>query len=199
MGKTTAANGFRRLGLSVHDSDARVHDLFDHDADTIAAVGEAFGAVRDGRVDRAALARVVFENEDALARLEAIIHPRVHEAHRRFIAGVARHGRSVVVLDIPLLFETDSERLCDAVAVVSAPDRVQRRRVLKRPGMTEARLKTILARQMPDREKRARADYVIPTGLGRDLSFQVVREIADDIRHFPGRVWSPGYGRVKQG
>ena len=195
MGKTTAANGFRRLGLPVHDADARVHDLFERDGAMIAAIGRAFGAVLNGRVDRKLLGRMVFEDPEALARLEAIVHPRVREAHRRFLARVARGGGTAAVLDIPLLFETGGENLCDGIAVVSAPGRVQRLRVLKRPGMTASRLESILARQLPDTEKRARADYVIPTGLGRDLSFQVVREIAADIRNLRGRAWSPGYGR----
>jgi dephospho-CoA kinase len=167
MGKSTAARQLRRLGMLVHDADAVVHDLLSRGGVAVPAIAAAFpGAVKDGAVDRAALGARVFHDTDALRRLEAIIHPLVRRAEQRFLARARRQRRRLVVLDIPLLFETGGQRRCDAVAVVSAPPFVQARRVLARPGMTMARLEAIRRKQMPDREKRRRADVIIPTGCG---------------------------------
>jgi len=178
MGKSAAARAFRRLGVPVHDADKAVHALLAKDGEAVAAVAEAFpGVVRDGAVDRQALARRVFDDDDALARLEALLHPLVRRSEQRFLKAARAHGRRVVVLDIPLLFETGGEDRCDAVVVVSAPAFVQAQRVLKRTGMTRERLGSILARQMPDAEKRRRADFIIPTGLGLDFSLRAVRKI----------------------
>ena len=178
MGKSAAARAFRRLGVPVHDADKAVHALLAEGGEAVAAVAEAFpGVVRDGAVDRQALARRVFDDDDALARLEDLLHPLVRRSEQRFLKAARAHGRRVVVLDIPLLFETGGEDRCDAVVVVSAPAFVQAQRVLKRPGMTRKRLESILARQMPDAEKRRRADFIVPTGLGLDFSLRVVREI----------------------
>jgi dephospho-CoA kinase len=169
MGKTTAAGMLRQDRLPVHDADAAVHRLLARGGAGVAAVEAAFPGVRraDGAIDRPALAARVFGNREALRRLEAILHPLARAEMLRFLKRMRRQRRPVVVLDVPLLFETGGERWCDAVAVVSASPLIQRQRVMRRPGMTEARFRAILARQMPDREKRRRADYVIPTGLGR--------------------------------
>ncbi len=178
MGKSAAARAFRRLGVPIHDADKAVHALLAEGGQAVTAIGEAFpGVVRDGAVDRQALARRVFDDDEALARLEALLHPLVRRAEQQFLKAARAHGRPLVVLDIPLLFETGGENRCDAVAVVSAPAFVQAQRVLKRPGMTRERLQSILARQMPDAEKRRRADFVIPTGLGLDFSLRAIREI----------------------
>lgn len=167
MGKSTAARMLRRLCVPVHDADATVHRLLGKGGKAVAAVEAAFpGVVRDGAVDRAELGRQVFGDAAALRRLEAILHPLVRAAERDFLERHARRGTSLVVLDIPLLFETGGEDRCDRVAVVSAPAFLQVRRVLRRPGMTMARFKAIRAQQMPDADKRRRADFVIPTGLG---------------------------------
>jgi dephospho-CoA kinase len=192
MGKTTAARMLRRMGVPVHDADAQVHRLYAGDRDAIAAIASAFpGSVRDGRVDRAALGRQVIGRPEALRRLEAIVHPRVTAARRRFLAGAGRRRVPLVVLDVPLLFETGGDRAVDATVVVSAPARVQRARVLSRPGMTAEKLDGILARQMPDREKRRRADVVVPTGLGRAVTLRRLRAAVRSLKSRRGRCWPP--------
>lgn len=167
MGKSTAAQQLRRLGFAVHDADATVHGLLGRGGGAVSAIAAAFpGVVRDGAVERRVLGAQVFDDPAALRRLESILHPLVRQAERRFLARARRQRRRLVVLDIPLLFETGGETRCDAVAVVSAPAFVQARRVLGRPGMTDDRLAAIRRTQMPDRDKRRRADVVIPTGRG---------------------------------
>lgn len=168
MGKSTAARVFARLHIPVHDADAAVHALYAKGGAAVPAIAALVPeAVRDGRVDRAALGRAAFADPALLRRLEAAIHPLVRRAERRFLARCRRERARAAVLDIPLLFETGAQRRVDAVIVVSAPLLVQRARVLRRPGMTEKKLAAIMARQMPDAEKRRRADVVIPTGLSR--------------------------------
>jgi dephospho-CoA kinase len=168
MGKSTAASMLRRLGLPVHDADAAVHRLTARGGAAVAPVAEAFpGVERDGRIDRGLLGARVLGDPAALKRLEAILHPLVRAEARAFLARQARLRRPLAVLDIPLLFETGGERLCDAVIVVTAPSFVQRARVLRRPGMTEDKMRAILAQQMPDVEKRRRADFVVQTGLNK--------------------------------
>lgn len=167
MGKSTAARMLRRLGVPVHDADATVHALLAKGGRAVAAVEAAFpGVVRDGAVDRGELGRRVFGDAAALKRLETILHPLVRQAEKQFLARHRQRRTPLVVLDIPLLFETGGEKRCDKVAVVSAPALVQEQRVMKRPGMTRERLAAILKKQMPDVEKRRRADFVVPTGLG---------------------------------
>lgn len=183
MGKTTAARMLRRMGVPVHDSDRAVRALLEGDGEVISAVAASFPeAVRDGIVDRAALGRKVFADAHALGRLEAILHPRVRARSDAFLSRAALAGAWVAVLDVPLLLETGGDRRCDLVAVVSAPLFVQRQRVLSRPGMTAELLDAILDRQMPDREKRRRADIVIPTGLGRAVTWRALRRMVDSAR-----------------
>jgi dephospho-CoA kinase len=163
MGKSTVADMFRRAGVPVFDADAVVRRLQAEDPDVIAAIGERFaGTVADRRLDRDALAARVLGRPHELAALEAIMHPAVHAERARFL--LDNHDRPALLFDIPLLFETDGEVAFDKVIVVSAPPEVQRERVLARPGMTAAKLQSILDRQMPDAEKRARADFVVDTG-----------------------------------
>lgn len=167
MGKSTAARQLRRLGFPVHDADAVVHRLLARGGVAVTAIAAAFpGVVRDGAVDRRALGARVFGDPVSLRRLEAILHPLVRQAEHAFLARARRQRRRLVVLDIPLLFETGGQARCDAVAVVSAPPFVQARRVLARPGMTAERLEAIRRSQMADVDKRRRADVIIPTGLG---------------------------------
>jgi dephospho-CoA kinase len=184
MGKSTAARAFRRLGVPVFDADAAVHALQARGGRAVRPIGAAFpGTVRHGAVDREALRRAVLGDPVALKRLEAIVHPLVRAEQARFLARWRGRGARLVVLDIPLLFETRRPaREFDAVLVVSAPARVQRARVLARPGMTESRLAAILARQMPDAEKRRRADHVIPTGLSRHHAQARVRRLVEFAR-----------------
>ncbi|TSD88994.1 dephospho-CoA kinase [Mycobacterium sp. KBS0706] len=192
MGKSTAAAMFRHDGIAVHDADAAVHDLLRRGGAAVPAVAQAFPeAVRDGAVDRKALGALVFGKPEALRRLEAILHPLVRRRMRRFLQQAGRRGDRLVVLDIPLLFETGGERFCDAVAVVSAPRLLQRQRVLARPGMTREKFAAILAAQMPDREKRRRADQVVPTGLGRRPTRLALRALRRRVLARPGRRWRP--------
>ncbi|MDJ0950035.1 MAG: dephospho-CoA kinase [Alphaproteobacteria bacterium] len=168
MGKSTAAELFRRLGVPVYDADAEIHRLLAPGGRAVPLVGKAFpGVVHAGQVDRDALGKRVFADSKALAKLEAILHPMARTAQQRFLAMARRRHAPVVVLDIPLLFETGGEANCDAVVVVTAPRFLQDLRVLRRPGMTPEKLAGIRARQMPDGEKRRRADFVVHTGDGR--------------------------------
>jgi dephospho-CoA kinase len=191
MGKSTASRAFRSLGVPVFDADAAVHRLLAPAGGAVAAIREAFPdcRIRDGGADRQALGGRVFDDPAALALLEAILHPMVQIAQRRFLARCAGARRPLVVLDVPLLYETGGERRVDAVAVVSAPPFAQAQRLRRRPGMSPARLAAIRARQMPDAEKRRRADFVIPTGLERRRSLVAVAQIVDRVRHRPGAAW----------
>jgi len=183
MGKSTAVHMLKRLRVPVHDADAEVHRLLGPGGRAVADVGVAFPEARQGdRIDRRALGRRVFNDRAALKRLEAILHPQVRASERRFLAACGRRREPVAVLDIPLLFETKGERRCDGVIVVSAPAWLQRARVLARPGMSEARLAAILDQQMPDAEKRRRARWVVPTGLGKTLTLRRLRGILREVR-----------------
>ena len=175
MGKSTVARMFERAGVPVFDADAVVRDLQANDPDLIAAIGRRFpGTVENGVLDREGLSRAVLGAADELEALEAIVHPAVQDAREHFVE--ANRDASALLFDIPLLFETGGEGAFDKVIVVSAPADVQRERVLARLGMTAAKLDAILARQMPDEEKRSRADFVVDTGV--DLS-TTERQVGD--------------------
>lgn len=183
MGKSNAARMFRRLGVPVFDADATVHGLQARGGRAVPPIAAAFpGAVRDGRVDREALRRAVLGHPEALKRLERIVHPLVRAEERRFLARARRAGQRMVVLDIPLLFETGGEARVDRIIVVSAPAAIQRARVLGRGGMTEARFAAILARQVPDADKRRRADVVLRTGLSRHHTQRAIRRLVQQLR-----------------
>jgi len=183
MGKTVAADMFRRLGVPVHDADAAVHRLLGPGGAAVGAVGAAFpGVLRDGAIDRRELGRRVFGDAAALRRLEGLLHPAVRRDQAAFLRIQARRRRGLVVLDVPLLFETGTDAACDAVAVVAAPRFVQEARVLARPGMTRERLAAIRGQQMADAEKRRRADFVIPSGLGRRETLRAVRRVITRAR-----------------
>jgi dephospho-CoA kinase len=176
MGKSTTAAMFAAEGVPVHDADAAVHRLYEGDA--VPLIAAAFpGAIQGGKVDRTELGKCVLGDDAAMRKLEQIVHPLVRTAEEHFLAEAARNGATVAVLDIPLLFETAAQSRCDAVVVVSAPAEVQRARALARPGMTEQKFQAILAKQMPDADKRARADFVVDTGQGFDHARGQVREI----------------------
>ena len=190
MGKTVAAGMFRRFGIPVHDADAAVHRLLGRKGGAVAAVAAAFPGVLAGdAIDRAALGRRVFDDPAALGRLEGLLHPAVRRDQAAFLGRQARRGCKLAVLDVPLLFETGADAGCDAVAVVSAPPFVQEARVLARPGMTRRRLAAIRAHQMPDAEKRRRADFVIPSGLGRRQTLRAVAGIVADMQTRRPRRW----------
>jgi len=176
MGKSTTAAMFRAEGIEVHDSDAVVHALYTGGA--AAVIEAAFpGTVHDGVVDRGLLGAKVLDDPAALARLEAIVHPLVAESRAAFLTEAAKKGEQIVVLDIPLLFETGLDRDVDAVVLVTAPETVQRERVSRRPGMTPEHLAVILERQMKDAEKRARAHFIIDTSGDLAATARQVRGI----------------------
>jgi dephospho-CoA kinase len=186
MGKTTTAGFFAEAGVPVHDADAVVHQLYEGEA--APAIEAAFpGTTVAGKVDRAKLAARVLDHPQALARLEAIVHPLVRAAEERFLAEARARGARVAVLDIPLLLETAGDQRVDAVVVVSAPPDTQRRRVLERPGMTPDKLDALLARQMADREKRRHADFVVDTSRGFEAARAQVKEILRAIATMPKR------------
>lgn len=183
MGKSTTAAMFAAQGVPVYDADAEVHALYAKGGAAVGPVGEAFpGVVVDGAIDRPLLSRKVVGKPDEMKRLEAIVHPLVGMSRVDFFERAAAAKADIVILDIPLLFETGGEKRMDAVVVVSAPADVQRQRVLARPDMDEAKLDAILARQMADAEKRARAHFVIDTGQGLDHAREQVREVLRVLR-----------------
>ena len=176
MGKSTAAKFFAECGVPVHDSDAVVHALYEGEA--VPLIETAFpGATGAGKVDRSKLGAMVVNDRAALARLEAIIHPLVTASRDKFLAQAQAQGASVVVVDVPLLFETEAQSQCDAVVVVSVPAEHQRRRALDRPGMTEEKFAALLAKQLPDAEKRRRADFVVDSSQGFDNTRAQIRDI----------------------
>jgi dephospho-CoA kinase len=176
MGKSTTAKFFAEEGVPVHDADAAVHRLYDGEA--TAAIEAAFpGTTGNGKVDREKLGKRVLGDALAIKRLEAIVHPLVRQAEEHFLAEAEGKGAAVAVLDIPLLYETGGDQRCDAVVVVSASADQQRLRAFERPGMTEQKLAAILAKQTPDTEKRARADFVVDTSQGYEAARAQVRDI----------------------
>lgn len=194
MGKSETAKMFARHGVPVCDSDATVHALYDKGGAAVEAVGAAFpGVVVDGRVDREKLSREVVGKPEALRKLEMIVHPLVAEAQRAALEAAAASGARMVVLDIPLLFETGGRARVDVVVVVSAPGDVQRQRVLARPGMTPEKLEAILLKQMPDADKRARADFVVDTSLGLAHAEAQVVAIIDALKHREGKIWTSNH------
>ncbi|HUE19697.1 MAG TPA: dephospho-CoA kinase [Stellaceae bacterium] len=183
MGKSTAALLLRRMGVPVFDADAAVHRLLGPGGAAVALVAKAFAGVKKGdAIDRIALGKRVFADGEAMTRLEAILHPRVRALERRFLRQARSRGAKLVVLDIPLLYETHGENRCDAVLVVWAPPSVQRDRVLRRPGMDGKRLKSILAKQLPSSMKRRRADFAVPSGLGLGVTWRGLRRALDHLR-----------------
>jgi dephospho-CoA kinase len=183
MGKSTAAAVFRREGVPVFDADAEVHRLQAPGGRALPAIAAAFpGTVRDNRLDRAALRAAVLGKPEALKRLEGILHPMVRRAEQAFLARARRAGRRMVVLDIPLLFETGGRRHVDLTVVVSAPRPVQTHRVRLRRRMSAADVAAVIARQMPDAEKRRRADVVVRTGLSRHHAIRRLRRLIRELR-----------------
>ena len=192
MGKTTAAENFRRQGVPVHDADRTVHELLAKNGEAVELIEKQFpGSEKKGAIDREKIAGEVFNDPEALARIESILHPMVRSQERSFLEIAARKGHRLAVLDVPLLFETGGETRCDAVVVVSAPGFLQELRVLSRPGMTRERLVSILARQISDAEKKQRADFVVLTGLGRDFGLLQILNIVRITRNWRGGHWPP--------
>jgi len=183
MGKSETAKMFARLGVPVYDADAAVHAVYAQGGSAVEPVRAVFpAAIVDGAVDRAKLSALVLDDAAALKTLERIVHPLVGQVQQAFLAEAHAAGAAMVVLDIPLLYETGGEGCVDAVVVVSAPADIQRARVLERPGMTAEKFDHILAKQVPDAEKRRRADFVIDTGHSLDHAFEQVARITEDLK-----------------
>lgn len=176
MGKTTVAGQFETCGVPVCNSDTLVHSLLGENGEAVKAVGTLFPSARKGsHIDRKILGQEVFNNNIRMKQLEAILHPLVRQHEEKFIRQARIHGKKLVVLDIPLLFETHRQTRCDYTVVVTAPRFLQKQRALTRPHMTEERFKTILDLQMKNSEKLKRADFVIYTGLGKHMSLNMVK------------------------
>lgn len=183
MGKSTAAAMLRRMRIPVHDADATVHKLMAQGGAAVAAVAKEFPeALRGGAIDRRVLGRRVFGDRLALKRLEAILHPLVRRDQTRFLRRHRAARTPLVVLDIPLLYESGGARRVDAVLTMTAPPYLQRRRVLSRPGMTEAQFAGILAAQVPDSLRRREADFVVPSSLGKGFTYRQLRRIVEKLR-----------------
>jgi dephospho-CoA kinase len=183
MGKSETAKMFAKLGVPVYDSDAAVHKLYEPGGAAVPEIEKAFpGTVHAGAVDRAALSRTLAADPDGFKRLEAIVHPLVAREQVKFREQALKDGADMIVLDIPLLFETGGHARMDAVVVISAPHHIQRERVLARPGMSADKLDQILSRQTPDAEKRAKAHFVVETDQGLDHAFAQVKQIVATLK-----------------
>jgi dephospho-CoA kinase len=190
MGKTTASDNFSKIGIPVHDADQAVHEMMSEGGEAVVIMSEMFPAsIRDGSIDRKVIAEEVFSNGKALNKIEKTLHPLVRLREKKFLGDCARQGKKVVILDVPLLFETGGEKRCDGVITVSAPKYIQRQRVFNRPGMTPERLKAILSRQISDFEKRKRSDFIILTGLGRYFSLIQAQKIVRITKNWKGQHW----------
>ena len=190
MGKSTAAADFRRLRVAVHDADETVHALMAPGGAAFDQICQVFPGVRSKvGIDRKRLGDLVFADMPALKKLEAILHPLVRKQKTEFLKRSALRRQNLVVLDVPLLFETGGEAKCDAVVVVTAPTFVQRARVMARPGMTTEKFESILAKQVPDLIKRRSADFVVQTGLGRIASLRKIRHIAHTAPFLKPNKW----------
>ena len=194
MGKSVAADMFRRQGAAVFDADAAVHQFLDCGGAAVSTVEAAFsGSAEETRsgpqINRAALARRVLGDRAEMQRLEEILHPLVRNAETQFLSCASARRVRLIVLDVPLLYETGGDRRCDAVAVVWVPPFVQVQRVLRRSGMTPALLAAIRTRQIPVNDKLLRADFMIPTGVGRAAALRHVRRIVKILSHRRGRRW----------
>ncbi|MGB3445794.1 MAG: dephospho-CoA kinase [Xanthobacteraceae bacterium] len=186
MGKSTTAKMFAEAGVPVYDADATVHRLYEGEA--AAAIEAAFpGTTVNGKVDRALLSPRVVHDAEAMKQLESIVHPMLRAHHQQFLDDAEKSGASVAVVDVPLLYETGGENRVDAVVVVTTAPDVQRERILARDGMTPEKLDAILAKQLPDAEKRRRADFIVDTSHGLDPVRIRVREILDEVAKLPRR------------
>ncbi len=191
MGKTETARMFARAGVPVYDADAAVHALYDKGGAAVQVIAREFpSAIREGAVDRAALSALVLGNPDAVKKLEQLIHPLVGAAQMSFLEAEEAKGATQVLLDIPLLFETGGDTRVDVVVVVSTAPEIQRARVLARGNMTAEKLDAILARQMPDPAKRARAHFIVDTSHGLPHAEVQVATILARLRHWPRKVWA---------
>ena len=183
MGKSRAAKMLRMMRVPVHDSDKAVHDALLPSGSAFEAVARLFpSVVSGGRIDRKKLGGIVFADKKALKKLESVLHPAAQASQKKFIRSMQTKGRRIVCLEIPLLFETGAEERVDYVITVSSPSIIQRRRVMARKGMTEAKFKSIIESQWPDAEKRALSDFVIDTGLGYARTYRQLKAVVDAVK-----------------
>ncbi len=183
MGKSATADMFRDAGIPVYDADAAVHALYERGGAAIGPLSEMFGnVVQDGAIHRPSLRAAVLNNPEAMAELETVVHPLVGETQLKFRQDALASGAVFAVLDVPLLYETGGDKRCDLVAVVTAPEALQRERVVARPGMTEGAFEAIRAKQMSDADKRARADFVISTAFGFEFTRTHVLAIVELLK-----------------
>jgi len=184
MGKSTVAGMFRQLNTPVYDADAEVHKLYAEGGAAVEPIRAQFPeAVVDNKVDRARLSKLVLGNEVEIKKLEAITHPLLGQGRADFFAAAEQQGAKIVVLDVPLIFETGGEKNFGKIVVVSSPKNIQKDRVLDRDDMTEEKFEAILARQVPDAEKRRQADYVINTNCPKEATLEQVRALLEDLKH----------------
>ena len=199
MGKSETARMFRELGVPVYDADAAVHAIYAPGGPAVAPLEEAFpGVTGENGVDRDELAKRVLKDKEALRRLESIVHPLVGLEQIKFLQAAADSGADIVVVDVPLLFETGGEERVDCVVVVSAPYELQRQRVLERPGMTEEKFQAIYAKQVPDAEKRSRADFIVESDKGLEAAFAQVRFLLPELRKVPAHIWEATKKRLQE-
>ena len=183
MGKTTVSTMLSHLNNPIHDADKTVHELMDVSGKAYYKIAENFPeAVQVTGIDRVKLGRDVFGKPEKLKQLENILHPLVREARNKFVRQQSRYKSRLVILDVPLLYETGGEKDCDKVLVVSAPYYIQRQRALARQGMTQTKFDDILKRQLPDHEKRRRADFIVPTGLGKAFTYRALQRLMLDLK-----------------
>jgi len=197
MGKSTAAAFLRLRGVPVFDADAEVHRLY-ASGKAVERIERAFpGTTTQAGVDRTLLSAAIISHPERLRELEAIVHPMVRESERSFLRAEARRGTPIAVLEIPLLYETNANKLVDVVIVLSAPAEIQRERLLNRPGMTKEKLEGLLARQMPDAEKRARADFIVDTGSGTEASEAHLDQILAELETWSGEAFAREWARER--
>jgi len=182
MGKTETAKMFKRLNIPVYNADAAVHELYAKTGAAVEPIGRLFpDVVNNGEISREKLSQKIIQDPGVVDIIEKIVHPLVRAKQNEFISQSQKDGAQLVILDIPLLFETGAEARVDKIIIVTAPAHIQRQRALARPGMTEEKFQLILSRQVPDAEKRAKADYIVETDKGLEQAFQQVRAIVDDL------------------
>lgn len=199
MGKSETARMFRELGVPVYDADAAVHAIYAPGGPAVEPLEQAFpGVTGENGVDRDELSKRVLNDREALRKLEAIVHPLVGLEQVKFLQAAARDNAEIVIIDVPLLYETGGEERVDCVVVVSAPYELQRERVLARPGMTEEKFQAIFAKQVPDAQKRERADYVVESDKGLDAAFDRVKEILPELCKREARVWPATQQRLRE-
>lgn len=191
MGKSETAKMFRALGVPVYDADAAVHAIYAKGGSAVAPVEAAFPGVtgEDGGIDREKLSKYVLNDPAALKKLESIVHPLVGLEQQKFLQESADSGADLVIIDVPLLFETGGESRVDCTVLVSAPYALQRERVLARPGMSEEKFQAILAKQVPDSEKRQRADYIIDSSKGLEDAAEQVKALLPRLKACDARAW----------